>query len=152
MMLSERVRRQLRCGVLCLIAVCVVGIQSAYAEKKVTVPPAEFPANIREAVMKKFPDGQIVTVEKETEGADAGQYDVLVKSVGHEYDVEVTAAGVIKETVDHDKATAAAATADSKANSSIQTWGLVVFAVGVLWWGFRTKKAPPNPRGVQRRK
>jgi hypothetical protein len=87
------------------VAVGVVGallagtlcISSAYAEKKADVAPGDVPAGIRQAVIKAFPDGKILEAEKETEGEDPGQFDVVIQSGGKKYEVEMSPAGDIKE-------------------------------------------------------
>lgn len=69
----------------------------ATQERKVAVLPSELPAVIRNAVEREFPDGQVVAIEKEVEGEDPGQYDVVIRSNGIEYEVEISPEGKVIE-------------------------------------------------------
>jgi uncharacterized membrane protein YkoI len=83
-----------------LLAVLVAGpwSQALAQERKITVPVSELPHAIREAIQKAFPGNQILTVEKEVEGEDPGQYDVVIRSGTQEYEVEISPEGRIIET------------------------------------------------------
>ncbi|MBW8018011.1 MAG: hypothetical protein FVQ82_17720 [Planctomycetes bacterium] len=67
------------------------------AEKKVSVKPSNLPATIKKAVDQAFPDGKIIEIEKEVEGKDTGQYDVIVESGSETFEVEISPNGKIKE-------------------------------------------------------
>ncbi len=67
------------------------------AEKKVSVKPSELPASVKKAIDHTFPDGKITEIEKEVEGEDPGQYDIIVESGGETFEVEVLPEGKVKE-------------------------------------------------------
>ncbi|HEG42663.1 MAG TPA: hypothetical protein ENH94_01295, partial [Phycisphaerales bacterium] len=67
------------------------------AEEKVSVKPSELPAAVKKAIDQAFPNGKIAEIEKEVEGADPGQYDIIVESGGDKFEVEVSPEGKIKE-------------------------------------------------------
>lgn len=69
----------------------------ATQERKVAVLPSELPAVIRNAFEREFPDGQVVAIEKEVEGEDPDQYDVVIRSNGIEYEVEISPEGKVIE-------------------------------------------------------
>jgi len=71
--------------------------QAAEQERKVLVPPSEFPPAMRKAIEEAFPKGEILKIQKEVEGEDPGQYDVDVRSGGKEYEVEISPEGKIIE-------------------------------------------------------
>jgi len=76
----------------------------AYAEKKESVAVADLPSEIKQAIEKEFPGGEILAIEKEVEGEDPGQYDVEIRMDGKEYEVEIAPDGSIKETKETEKA------------------------------------------------
>jgi hypothetical protein len=71
--------------------------QAAAQERKVSVSPSELPAVIRKAIEEAFPKGQVLTIEKEVEGEDPGQYDVEIRSGEKEYEVEISPEGKVIE-------------------------------------------------------
>ena len=81
------------------ILLFIIGLSCPIAaeEKKVNVNPSELPAVIGKAIERAFPKGQILTIEKEIEGEDPGQYDIEISSDGKEYEVEVSPEGNIIE-------------------------------------------------------
>jgi uncharacterized membrane protein YkoI len=81
-----------------ILVVACVPSQARAQERKITVPASELPEAIREAIQKAFPGDLILTVEKEIEGEDPGQYDVVVRSGDKEYEVEISPEGKIIET------------------------------------------------------
>jgi len=84
--------------VLCtMLAIAGFPSQAAAQERKVTVPPAELPAAISKAIKQALPNGRIITIEKEVEGEDPGQYDFLVRSGGKDYEVEISPEGEVIE-------------------------------------------------------
>jgi len=70
---------------------------AAAAERKVTVPKSEVPAAIEKAIKEAFGDGEILTIEKEVEGENPGQYDFEIRCDGKEYEVEVSPEGNLIE-------------------------------------------------------
>jgi len=80
-----------------IIAVVILTSMPAAAEKKVSVKPSELPATIKKAIDQAFPDGTIIEIEKEVEGDDPGQYDVIVEAGGERFEVEVSPEGKVKE-------------------------------------------------------
>jgi len=88
-----------------LIAVALASVLAAVAlaseseaqERKVTVSPSELPAVIRNAIKQVFPNGALLSIEKEVEGEDTGQYDVLIRSGAKEYEVEISPEGKVIE-------------------------------------------------------
>jgi hypothetical protein len=83
-------------------------------EKKVTIPPSELPAVIRNAIEHEFPDGQVIAIEKEVEGEDPGQYDVEVRSSGTEYKVEISPVGKVIEIKEKTLATETSGTKENR--------------------------------------
>ena len=67
-------------------------------ERKIAVQPSELPDAISSAIQRAFPGDQILAVEKEVEGEDPGQYDVVIRSGDREYEVEISPEGRIIET------------------------------------------------------
>jgi len=67
-------------------------------ERKVTVPRSELPAAIRRAIEQAV-DGDtiVVKIEKEVEGEDPGQYDVVIRSGEKDYEVEISPQGEVIE-------------------------------------------------------
>jgi len=57
----------------------------------------ELPAVIKNAIKQTFPNGEVVSIEKEVEGEDPGQYDVLIRSGEKEYEVEISPEGKVIE-------------------------------------------------------
>ena len=90
-------------GILIAVVLCMISAiagfpsQAAAQERKVTVPPTELPAAIKKAVKQALPNGRIITIEKEVEGEDPGQYDFLVRSDGKNYEVEISPQGEVIE-------------------------------------------------------
>jgi len=75
----------------------IVAAPAACVEKKITVEESDLPVEIRKAIDDTFPEGKVLEIEQEVEGEDPGQWDVLVRSGGNEYEVEITPEGVVKE-------------------------------------------------------
>ena len=94
-------------GLSTMLVVTGLPSQAGAQEKKVSVSPSELPAAIRKAIEQAFPDGQIVSIQKEVEGEDPGQYDVEIRSGEKEYEVEISPEGSVIES----KEVTAAATA-----------------------------------------
>lgn len=94
----------------------VIGCASQVAaqERKVSVLPSELPAVIKEAIEGAFPKGEIITIQKEVEGENPGQYDVDVRSGGKEYEVEISPQGKVIETKEKIAATSAPAGKQAK--------------------------------------
>lgn len=100
-----------------LLAVLAIAISPALAaEKKVKLTPQELPADVKAAIAAEFPQGEILTIEKEVEGEDPGQIDIEIRSAGTVYEVEVSPDARIKEkkAVSGPEVEAAAAAAKSK--------------------------------------
>jgi hypothetical protein len=79
---------------------CIVLLMSAFvchAERKETVAPGALPPLITDALKKHFPDAQVLEVEQEVEGEDPGQYDMVIRSGGKDFDVELSPAGELIE-------------------------------------------------------
>ncbi len=89
---------KLKSGLLSVV-VFVVMLTSlpGLAEEKVSVKPSELPGVIKKAIDEAFPDGKIIEIEREVEGDDPGQYDVIVESGGDQFEVEVSPKGKVKE-------------------------------------------------------
>jgi hypothetical protein len=84
-------------GLSTILAVTNSSCRSVVQEKKVAVTLLELPAVIRNAIEHEFPTGQVVSIEKEVEGEDPGQYDVELRSKGKEYEVEISPEGKVIE-------------------------------------------------------
>ncbi len=84
--------------VLCTI-LTIAGFPSQVAaqERKVTVRQSELPAAIKKAIQQATVKGQIIIIKKEVEGEDPGQYDVLIRSGGKDYEVEISPEGKVLE-------------------------------------------------------
>jgi len=96
---SDSLKTILIVAVLSIILVVVSFPYSvAAAERKVSVPQLKLPAAISKAIKQAFPNGQIITIEKELEGEDPGQYDFEIRSDGKEYEVEISPEGNLIET------------------------------------------------------
>ncbi len=72
--------------------------QAAAQERKVSVLPSELPPVIRNAIEEAFPNPEIISIQKEVEGEDPGQYDVDIRSGGKQYEVEISPEGKVIET------------------------------------------------------
>ncbi len=57
----------------------------------------ELPPAAVAAIKEAFPDGRIITIEKELEGEDPGQYDVQIQSGQKEYELEISPEGKVLE-------------------------------------------------------
>lgn len=66
-------------------------------EKKIVLQPPELPDSIKKAVEKAVPGGELVKIQKEVEGEDPGQFDLIVRSNGKVYEVEVSPEGEVIE-------------------------------------------------------
>jgi hypothetical protein len=71
--------------------------QEEVGERKVPVQLSELPAEIKSAIEKAFPNGEIIRIQQEVEGEDPGQYDVDIRSGGKEYEVEISPEGEVIE-------------------------------------------------------
>ncbi|UCD49128.1 MAG: PepSY-like domain-containing protein [Phycisphaerales bacterium] len=95
-------RRSRRCEatVVALLALgLAAGLPGTWAqERKITVAASDLPEVIREAIQKAFPGDRILIIEKEVEGEDPGQYDVVIQSGDKQYEVEIAPDGRIIET------------------------------------------------------
>jgi hypothetical protein len=80
-----------------LTAVCAWGAVET-PEKKVTVKTSDLPKAVKNAIKEAFPKGKILTIEKEVQGKDPGQYDFEIQSQGKIYEVEVSPEGKVLET------------------------------------------------------
>ncbi len=87
-----------------LLLLGVVSSESAAkegeGERKVTVQSSELPDNIRQAIRKAVPNGKVVKIEKEVQGEDPGQYDVVIRLNDKVYEVEMSPEGKIIEVKD----------------------------------------------------
>ena len=97
-----------------VLAITNFSCRPTMQEKKVTVPLSELPAAIRNAIEYKFPDGQVIAIEKEVEGEDPGQYDVELRSDGKEYEVEISPEGKVIEIKEKTPATETSGTKESR--------------------------------------
>ena len=79
-----------------LTAVCAWGAAET-PEKKVTVKTSDLPTAIKKAIEEAFPKGKILTIEKEVQGKDPGQYDLEIQAQGKIYEVEISPAGTLLE-------------------------------------------------------
>ncbi|MBN1846061.1 MAG: hypothetical protein JW810_10290 [Sedimentisphaerales bacterium] len=79
-----------------LMTVCAAGTASV-PEKKITVNASEVPEAIMKVVKEAFAQGEILTIEKEVQGEDPGQYDFVIRSQGKVYEVEISPGGVLIE-------------------------------------------------------
>lgn len=57
----------------------------------------DLPPDILAAALQTVPGGTIVAIEREVEGEDPGQYDVVMEAGGKTYEVEITPDGDVKE-------------------------------------------------------
>ena len=69
----------------------------AAQEKKVPVPASQLPSAVKKAVVDAFPNAKILRVEREVEGENPGQHDVILLSEEEEYEVEISAEGQVIE-------------------------------------------------------
>ncbi|MHC4517905.1 MAG: PepSY domain-containing protein [Planctomycetota bacterium] len=92
--------RRFEVVVVALIGMLVAGTLpwAPAQERKIAVAASELPDAIREAIQKAFPGDQILVIEKEVEGEDPGQYDVVIRSGNKEYEVEISPEGKVIET------------------------------------------------------
>ena len=68
-------------------------------EKRASVAVADLPANIKKSIDEALPKAEIVSVTQEGAGGpNPGQYDVVLRSGGKEYDMEVSSEGKVIET------------------------------------------------------
>jgi len=67
-------------------------------ERKISVAAPDLPAVVTAAIQKAFPGDLILKIEKEVEGEDPGQYDVVIQSGDRHYEVEIAPDGRIIET------------------------------------------------------
>ncbi len=85
-------------GLSTMLLVTTFSCRAPAQERKVALQPSELPAAVAKAIKEAFPNGQIVTIQKEVEGEDPGQYDVDLQSGGKEYEVEISPEGKVLET------------------------------------------------------
>ncbi len=80
-------------------ALLVISVTSRVAaqEKKEAVPASQLPSAVEKAVMDAFPNATILRAEREVEGEDPGQYDVILLFEEEEYEVEISAEGKVIE-------------------------------------------------------
>ncbi len=84
--------------ILITLSLLIVLASEGFAkERKVTLKASELPAVIKAAIKGAFPNGKIIEIEKEVEGEDPGQYDVIVEAGGEKFEVEVSPKGKVKE-------------------------------------------------------
>jgi hypothetical protein len=84
-------------GLSTMLVVVGFSSQAAAQERKITVRLSELPAAIKKAVKQVAANGRVITIEKEVEGEDPGQYDVVIRSGGKEYEVEISPEGEVIE-------------------------------------------------------
>ncbi len=84
-------------GLSMVLVVASCASEAASQEVKVSVSPAELPVVIKKAIEETFPNGRITRIEKEVEGKDPGQYDVVIVVGVNEYEVEISPEGKILE-------------------------------------------------------
>ena len=80
-----------------MLVVANCASEAASQEVKVSVSPGELPAVIKEAIEETYPNGRITEIEREVEGKDPGQYDVVIRVGEKEYEVEISPEGKILE-------------------------------------------------------
>ena len=92
------------CAVLIVTAVSAAPVAmsipswAAAQERKITVRRSELSGAIRKAIQQAVPgDKIIVKIEKEVEGEDPGQYDVVIRSGENRYEVEISPQGEVIE-------------------------------------------------------
>lgn len=91
-------RTRIAISVLVVLIGSGVFLRAGADEKKVAVDRAKLPATIKKAIRKTFPNAQILGIEEEVEGKDAGQFDVEIRVGDRAFEVEISKAGQIKET------------------------------------------------------
>jgi len=84
-------------GLTTMLMVTTLSCHGEAQERKVAVQPSELPPAVAKAVKEAFPDGRIITIEKEVEGEDPGQYDVQIQSGQKEYELEISPEGKVVE-------------------------------------------------------
>ena len=82
----------------CFLSVAIASAGALWAGEKVAI--GDLPAAVRAAVMERFPSGELVSAEKETDDGRI-KFEVKVRSEGKKYEVEVSPAGKILD-VDED--------------------------------------------------
>lgn len=85
-------------GLSMMLGIVAFPSQAAAQERKVSVLPSELPSVIQKAIEEAFPNAEIISIQKEIEGEDPGQYDVDIRSGGKEYEVEISPEGKVIET------------------------------------------------------
>ena len=85
-----------------LIRLVIAAVLSVYCvvfaeEFKISVSPANLPDAIKQSIKTSFPNGQVVTVEKELDGERLVQYDAIIRSGGDVLEVEISTSGEIIE-------------------------------------------------------
>jgi hypothetical protein len=87
-------------------------------EKKITLQPSELPTPVKDLIDRQFAGGKFISIEKEVQGEDPGQYDIELTSDGKTYEIEISAEGKIVETKEITARQDAAAVPDKKWTSS----------------------------------
>lgn len=103
-------------GLTSILAAIALASASEIQEKKVKVSQSELPAVIKNAIEQTFPDVEVLSIEKEVEGEDPGQYDVLIRSGQKEYEVEISPEGKVIESKE------AASEEDDTESSQARKW------------------------------
>lgn len=101
-------------GLLMMLVTTNISCHSMTQERKITVLPSELPVSIRKAIEQSFPEGQLITIQKEVEGEDPGQYDVELRSDGKEYEIEISPEGKVIEIKEKTSAAETAATEENR--------------------------------------
>ena len=70
---------------------------SAQAEKKAPLEAGALPEAVKRAIQKDFPKAEVIEAERETEGQDPGQIDVVLRQDGKVYELEFAPDGTTKE-------------------------------------------------------
>ena len=100
-------------GLATMLVIATLSCHGAGQERKVAVQASELPSAAAAAIKEAFPDGRIITIEKEVEGEDPGQYDIRIQSGQKEYELEISPEGKV---VESKEVTAAATVPGSKQN------------------------------------
>lgn len=84
-------------GLSAMLVVANCASEAELQETKASVSAGDLPAVVKEAFEETFPNGRIVTIEKEVKGEDVVQYDVVILVGANEYEVEISPKGKILE-------------------------------------------------------
>jgi uncharacterized membrane protein YkoI len=90
---QEKVMRILAWSAACLVVVTTV-VAADNKDKKISLDKA--PKAVQDAIKARFPDGEVTSVEKETEDGKV-VYDIELKQKGRKYEMDILEDGTVIE-------------------------------------------------------